>query len=437
MECRDTFAALVGPDDVTGEDAARACAVDGMVPDCLVSPRTVEAMRACAAAAATLGLALIPTGNGTRLGLGRPPLRYDAALTTRRLRRVVAHEAADMTVTVEAGATLAEVAAVLGTAGQRLPLDPAQPERTTIGGLIASDASGPLRLAHGKVRDHLLGIRVVLADGRLIKGGGRVVKNVAGYDLMKLFTGSWGTLGIIVEATFKVRPRPEQQAVVLIPAADIGDAMTCAREAIEGPLAPAYVEAANGAAARRIVAGDAGAAVIIGLEGVAAEIAAQRAQLERSMAARGTTVLAGADAERVYAAVRDFAVGFPAAGGAACGLTISMLPSRLGDTVVRVEAEAARRGLDPGCIVHAGNGVAVLRFGGPAAGSGLPVMAAWVRAFVRAAGGWVVFDALPSELKAEIDPWGDEAPGLALMRGVKQALDPAGCLSPGRFVGGI
>jgi glycolate oxidase FAD binding subunit len=437
MGCRDTFAALLGPHGIAGDDVAPTYAVDGMVPDCVVSPATVDEVRACAAAAATSGLALIPTGNGTRLGLGRPPLRYDAALTTRRLARVVAHEAADMTVTVEAGATLAEVGAALGVAGQRLPLDPAQPARTTVGGLIASDCCGPLRLAHGKVRDHLIGIRVVLADGRLIKAGGRVVKNVAGYDLMKLFAGSCGTLGIIVEATFKVRPRPEQKAVVVIPAGGFGNAIACAHRVLEGPLAPAFVEAVNAAAARQIVAGDAGAAVIVGLEGIATEVAAQQAQLRRLVDAHGITVLEGADAERVYAGVRDFPVTHAAEGVPACGLAISMLPSRLADPVVRVDVEAGRRGLDPACIVHAGNGVAVMRFGGPAGGSGLPVMAAWVRTLVRAAGGWVVFDALPSDLKAEIDPWGDEAPGLALMRGVKQALDPTGCLSPGRFVGGI
>jgi glycolate oxidase FAD binding subunit len=206
---------------------------------------------------------------------------------------------------------------------------------------------------------------------------------------------------------------------------------------IEGPPAPAFVEALNAAAARQIVARDAGATVLVGLEGIAPEIAAQRAELERLSAARGMTVLTGADAQRVYTAVRDFPAGLAADGGPACGCTISMLPSRLGDTLVRVESEAQRRGLEPGCVVHAGNGVGVMRFGGPAAGTGLPVLAAWMRTFIRTAGGWVVFDALPSGLKTDIDPWGDEAPGLALMRGVKRALDPTGCLSPGRFVGGI
>ena len=173
------------------------------------------------------------------LGCGNLLQRYDVALSTRRLARILAHEAADMTVTVEAGATLAAVNAALEPARQRLPLDPPHPEHTTIGAAIATDASGPLRLSQGKVRDLLIGIKVVLADGTLIKGGGRVVKNVAGYDLMKLFTGSFGTLGAVVEATFRLRPRPEREVLFAVPAREIGIAASLALEvlgALAGPV---------------------------------------------------------------------------------------------------------------------------------------------------------------------------------------------------------
>src|SRR5205814_10401549 len=131
----------------------------------------------------------------------------------------------------------------VGRAGRRRPWDPPHPEQTTIGGLIASDASGPLRWSQGKVRDLLIGIKVVLADGTLVKGGGRVVKNVAGYDLMKLFTGSFGTLGIVAEATFKIRPCCEREAVLVIPAASTLEAVRLACDILSAPLAPSYVEA--------------------------------------------------------------------------------------------------------------------------------------------------------------------------------------------------
>ena len=145
-----------------------------------------------------------------------------------------------MTATVEAGITLAALNATLARAGQRLPLDPPHPERTTIGALIATDASGPLRLSHGKVRDLLIGITVVLADGTLVHGGGRVVKNVAGYDLMKLFTGSFGTLGIVVEATFKLRPLPQREAVFRVPASTMAEAITALALDLARRVAPLY-----------------------------------------------------------------------------------------------------------------------------------------------------------------------------------------------------
>ena len=194
----ESAARLLEPGAVVSGDASGAFAVDGRTPQDVAFPATIDEVARCAAAAHAADLAVIPVGNGTQLHIGRPPRRYDLALSTQRLNRILAHEAADMTVTVEAGITLAQLNTALATAGQRLPIDPPHPERTTIGALIATDASGPLRLSQGKVRDLLIGITVVLADGTLVHGGGRVVKNVAGYDLMKLFTGSFGTLGIIV-----------------------------------------------------------------------------------------------------------------------------------------------------------------------------------------------------------------------------------------------
>jgi len=212
----ESFAQLVECTAVV-RNAGGAFAVDEHTPPYVALPTTIDELARCVAAAHAADLAVIPAGNGSQLHVGRAPTRYDLALSTQKLTRVLAHEAADMTVTVEAGITLAQLNALLASAGQRLPLDPPHPELTTIGGLIATDACGPLRLAHGKVRDLLIGVTVVLADGTPTHGGGRVVKNVAGYDLMKLFTGSFGTLGIVVEATFKLRPLPEHEAVFVLP----------------------------------------------------------------------------------------------------------------------------------------------------------------------------------------------------------------------------
>jgi len=439
------------------DDAVGAFAVDGMKPQCVLFPETVDDLSRCVIAADQAGVAVMPVGNGTQLGCGNLPRRYDVALSTRRLARVLAHEAADMTVTVEAGATLAGVNAALEPARQYLPLDPPQPEHTTIGAAIATDASGPLRLSQGKVRDLLIGVKVVLADGTLVKGGGRVVKNVAGYDLMKLFTGSFGTLGTVVEATFKARPHPECEALFAVPAREIGIAATLALEVLGASLVPLYVEALNQSAATAVELGDE-PMLIVGCGGGEEEIEAQSQRLQELAGKRRVRTYAESEGAQVYRRLRDFPGGgfLPRPLGEACpldtlgagseprrrgrgesiGCKLSVLPSRLAQVLSAVEAEAAAKKLNCAILSHVGSGIAYVRCAG---GDDETVVqcAQRLRATARQADGWAIFDLLPARLKARIDTWGAEVPGLALMRGVKRALDPKGRLSPGRFVGGI
>ena len=427
------FHDLLAADSVETGSGVRTFRVDGQTPQCVLFPRSVDELCRCIRAADDAGLAIIPVGNGTQLGIGRPPRRYDIALSTRRLRRLVAHEAADMTATVEAGLTLGDLNAALAAAGQWLPLDPPHAEHGTIGALIAADASGPLRLSQGKVRDLLIGITVVLADGTLVHGGGRVVKNVAGYDVMKLFTGSFGTLGLIVEATFKIRPRPAHEAIFILPAASTEAAVRCAMDVLSAPVAPLYIEALNQVVASGLGADQNGAAVVVGCGGSEQEVEGQRESLGRQFG--GVRPLSGAESERLIAALRNFPA--EGQGEGAYGCKLSVLPSRLSDLLARVESEATRHGLEAAVLSHVGSGVACVRFEADAiADEAFCRFAESLRAAVSGAGGWVVFDALPIGLKDRIDPWGD-IPAMALMRGVKNTLDPHGRLSPGRFVGGI
>ncbi len=440
------FRKLIGAASVETGAAVRAFRVDGLTPRFVLFPASVDELSRCAAVANQAGLAVIPVGDGTHLGVGHPPQRYDVALSTRRMRRVIAHEAADMTVTVEAGVTLAMLNDTLAAAGQRLPLDPPHPEHATIGGLIATDASGPLRFSQGKVRDLLIGISVVLADGTVIKGGGRVVKNVAGYDLMKLFTGSFGTLGIIVEATFKVRPCPAHEAVFVIPAPTTAAACARAQEILAAPVAPLYVEVLNRAAAASIGLGPDAAVVVVGCGGSADEVAVQQQRLVEHFGPEAVRVYEGAEGIRLRDALRDFpAIGSLLANGGGkldaegiCGCKLSLLPTQLADVLQWIEDEAARRAVDTALLAHAGNGIAALRFHlDPVTNGSFAAFAEALRAAVRRADGWVVFDVLPVRLKEHVDPWGTDVPATALMRGIKQTLDPHGRLSPGRFVAGI
>jgi len=431
------FRAIVGADAVETGSGVRAFRADNIAPQWVLFPTTVDELSRCAAAATEAGLSTIPVGNGTQLGIGRVPYRYDVALSTRRLRRIVAHEAADLTVTVEAGLPLADLNAALAESHQWLPLDPPHPEWTTIGALIASDASGPSRLSQGTVRDLLIGITTVLADGTVVHGGGRVVKNVAGYDLMKLFTGSFGTLGVVVEATFKIRPRPERFAMWTIAAADHASAIACAREVLDAPMAPLYVEVLNALAASAVGI-DLPAAIVVGCGGSDEEI---ELHAQRLAAVAGERPLRRLDdGGSLYAALRDFPVlaPHPAEGTAVYGSRLSVLPTRLRTLLPRIEMEAQQYGLALAALSHVGSGVALLRFQArPPDDEGFARFADWLREEVSQDSGWVLFDVLPAALKERVDPWGPAIPGLDLMRGIKDTLDPQRRLSPGRFVGGI
>ena len=182
--------------------------VDGLRPGRVERPQTPEELAEALHAAAERGEAVVPVGGGRALCLGGPLERFDAALETRSLKRILEQSQADMTISVEAGATLEEVNEALGRVNQVLPLDPFNSPGHTVGGILAAGVSGPLRLRFGSPRDFVIGLRVALPDGRLASSGGRVVKNVSGYDLNKLHQGALGSLGVIVAASFKVFPKP-------------------------------------------------------------------------------------------------------------------------------------------------------------------------------------------------------------------------------------
>lgn len=200
----------------------------GREADHRVRPQSIPEVQEIVRAAQSAGRAVLPWGGGTGQDYGLPPRKADTILDLSALNGLIAHEYADMTVTVQAGMTLAQLQEQLATHGQFLPLDPPQPEKATIGGILATNASGPLRLGYGTARDWLIGLTVVDAQGRRIKGGGKVVKNVTGYDLPKLHVGALGTLGVIVEATFKVSPRPETARTLVAQANAASDLATAA-----------------------------------------------------------------------------------------------------------------------------------------------------------------------------------------------------------------
>jgi len=215
--------------------------LDGVPVARIARPASVEEASQVLAAAAADGLAVAFAGGASKLGLGNPPERVDLLVSTERLDQVLEHAAGDLVVRVQAGVRLADLQAALAPAGQWLALDPPEP-RATVGGVVAADASGPRRLRYGTVRDLIIGITVVLADGTVARAGGKVVKNVAGYDLAKLFCGSLGTLGMIAEATFRLHPLPAAAAVVTLQVETPEQVGQAVRRLARSPLEPSAVE---------------------------------------------------------------------------------------------------------------------------------------------------------------------------------------------------
>ncbi|MBN8721540.1 MAG: FAD-binding oxidoreductase [Acidobacteria bacterium] len=181
----------------------------------IVYPHSIEQLAEVLLLANKEKLMVLPIGGGTKLKIGNPPAKADFFLSTKKLNQILIHESADLTTTVQAGTTFADFQNCLNQHNQYLPLDPPFAKQATVGGVIVTNSYGPTRLANGTIKDWLIGIKVVGADGSISKAGGKVVKNVAGYDLMKLYTGSFGTLAIIVEASFKLRPKPLDKAIIL------------------------------------------------------------------------------------------------------------------------------------------------------------------------------------------------------------------------------
>jgi glycolate dehydrogenase FAD-binding subunit len=357
---------------------------------------------------------LVATGLGAHLDVGAPPRRLEVLLRLGGLSRVVDHQPGDMTVTVEAGCPLIALDRTLAAAGQWLPLDPPGVDGTTVGGLVAANLSGPLRASQGTARDLLLGLAVVGADGALVRSGGRVVKNVAGYDLPKLHVGALGTLGVIVEATFKVRPRPEVEEAVVLPAATSAEAAALAL-AVRDACDPFWLEAGSL---------EDGWGAVVGVAGVEADVAAARRTIA-AVAGGGRDVRCVVDG----AALRARLAAFPL-GPAAAVLRAGVLPSDVGWAMERVAAVA---GAVP-VLSHVANGVVRARLDT----AGLAASAvATLRPEVAARGGFLVVERAVPEVKRAVDVWGHPGEGAALMRGVKAAFDPAGIFAPGRFVGDL
>ena len=402
--------------------ATEADAILGVRPRLAVEPATVEEAAEAMRALARDGLAVAFVGGGSDLDLGAPPARLDAVLHTHRLARVREHAPSDQIVAVEAGMTLAALQRTLAPHGQRLALDPPFPERATVGGVVAANAFGPRRTRFGPVRDLVIGMTLVRADGVVARGGGKVVKNVAGFDLPRLFCGSLGTLGLVAEVVFRLHPLPEASATVEMGGLAAGEVRALARAALDARLEPVAVAATSDGSRFSLA---------VRFEGFAPGVSDQVERLLSLATKEGRrgTRLEGSDEAAVWARhdairmdgdVRAKAAFPPASLEGAAGV-LGRLAAALGGGAL---------------IVHPALGIAFVsgRLEGPEPAARAVEEA---RGALRAENGSVVLSAAPAALRERVDVWGAAPQAAEVMRRLKRELDPGGRLAPGRFVGGI
>jgi glycolate oxidase FAD binding subunit len=383
--------------------------IGGMRPRWVASPASVDEVSAVLRLASDSGLAVVPRGAGTRLQWGAAPTQCDIILDMTRLDGLVEHTSGDLVAVTQAGMRLDDLQSRLASSGQWLAVDP--PRRGTVGGLVATAATGPTRLLHGPVRDLVIGTTMVRADGVVAKSGGKVVKNVAGYDLGKLLTGSYGTLGVIVQVAFRLHPLPETSRWVTVPVRSATEARDVVLRVVHSHLVAAGVE--------------------LEWPGGSGEISVRLDGISSGVEARTFDALALLG---VGAAESDSAPdwwGTDPTGGEVL-LKVTHEVASLGRTLATIDGAAAAAGAD----ARTRGSAAVGTFEIAVAGGDPAAVVGRLRDAAPTFGGAVVVLDAPAEVKAALDVWGPVR-GLDLMRRVKDQFDPHRTLSPGRFVGRI
>ncbi len=390
------------------EDAGAIGAVET-----IVEPGSVDEIADLVRKCETDGISIAPIGAARTLSqIRRHPARIGISL--KRMTKIVAYEPEDMTVVAEVGLTVGALNAKLAAPGQRLPVDPCDPDATTLGSLIAAAHAGPLRLSEGTARDLLIGIQFVGHGGRVVRAGGRVVKNVAGYDLMKVMTGSFGTLGIVTEATFKVRPIPENYtlAVAAFPDADAAFAAASTLHdqipLIHLEVASRGISAALGTSVRSIV--------LAGFAGISSELEYQAHRIASTLP--GLEMLDHSHALELYSSLRD--LNFPD------GITARM-------TVLPNELARCARASSAEFVAHVGSGIVEL-----STHSNDPAVVARWREVAHSARGHLRVLSAPASIRSQIEFFDAPNSGaFKLMQRLKATFDPAGVFNPECFVGGL
>jgi glycolate oxidase FAD binding subunit len=412
---------------IVGEEHAREATeedvVDGVAPSFVAEPGSTEEISELMKLASEEGLVAAPRGSGTKMDLGNPPRDLDLIVSTARMNEIIEHTPGDQVVRTQAGLKLQDLQEQLARADQMLGIDPPETRAgATVGGIVAANSSGPRRYSYGTVRDLIIGITVVLPDGTIAKAGGKVVKNVAGYDLSKLFTGSLGTLGVIATCNFRLHPKPEAARTVAVELGDTLSAGQAAQAIVHAQLVPSAVEL-HWSEEQKLLS--------ILIEGIPPGVEAQ--------AETASYLLKGFGEVRTLSdeEVEDLGpLDPPGVGDEEVAIQVSAPPAELTGVLDSVLGATERRGVTPRITGHAGVGTTYVALSGGDEEARVQVVEELREIWVRRGGSVVVRKAPPST-KSRLEAWGPVGDYLGLLRRVKDKFDPGGNLNPGRFVGGI
>ena len=426
METHTKNVSLEDLQEIVGEEHAREAtsedAVDGVAPFFVVEPESIEETSGLMRLANDEGLTVAPRGGGTKTGWGNPPRELDLILSTVRMNEVIEHVPGDQVVRVQAGLDLEALQERLGRSDQMLGLDPSEKDAgATVGGVVAANSSGPRRYRYGTIRDLIIGLTVVLPDGTVAKAGGKVVKNVAGYDLGKLFTGSLGTLGVIVTCNFRLHPRPEAARTVAV---ELNDTLAA------GQAAQALMHSQIFASALELHWSEDARLLTVLIEGISKGVDAQAETASYLLRSFGEVrTLSDEEADHLGPLT-------PPGAEDEVAIKVAHPPAELTGVLDSALGAAERRGVTPRITGHAGAGVTYLALSGGKEEARVQVVEELREIWVRR-GGSVVVRQAPVPVKKRLDAWGPAGDYLGLTRRVKEKFDPRGILNPGRFLGGI
>jgi len=456
----DELKRIVGESSILSEEQVTAYTFDGYVPKAVVVPTSVQEMQEVLQFAVKQGVSVMPAGAGTKLGIGNLPQKVDVVLATTHLNSVVEYEPADLTVTVEAGIRLADLQTELARHRQYLALNPPYADRCTIGGIVATNASGSLRLRHGTARNQVLGLRVVRADGTVVKSGGKVVKNVAGYDLNKLYIGAFGTLGIITEVTLKLSPIPVRQAILTADFQNVQEAVDTGLSIVGSQTLPMFANMFINAENTQLRVDKSSTRseltrhhretewndaqdsmvkkVVVGFGGDPETVAWQLTQCQGIMeqnGAIGVTIREGESLQHIQGAVQEFS-----ADNKNTEIVVAKLNLKRTDLAeFASQIVGANWARDVQMMALLGSGVlyAILPATSDTDYQSLANVLTRLRQTAMSRQGNLIIEVAPPELKRHIDVWGSVEGTLSLMKQIKAKFDPVGLLNPGRFISSI